>query len=121
MIHVAAFDDAGVRAHLYDFSAAASISATSLIVMPVRISASGIFGVMTDERFRSSVTTNLMPGRVEQFRSARRFHDRIVNDMLKLSGVEKFRDNGRVSAIAEHADFHRRNFGIVREAIELRA
>src|SRR5580698_9708300 len=121
MIHVAAFDDDGVRAHLYDFFCGCFHVADFFYRHASENF--GFWNIWRDDRrtLQELRHHKFDPGGVEQLRSAGRFHDRIVDDMLELVRVEKFGDNGRVSAIAEHPDLHRRDFGIVREAIELRA
>ncbi len=79
------------------------------MVIPVRISASGTFGVITVARFSSSVVMYFMPAAIQQFRTARRFHHRIVHDMREFVRVQKFRHHRGVSAVAQHSDLHRRD------------
>ena len=81
--------------------------------MPVRNSASGIFGVITLTRLSNSSRTNFRPEVSSNFGVARRRTKHgIENDMFKLALIKKFGDDCGVGAIGKHADLHAGEFDI---------
>ena len=89
------------------------------MVKPVKTSASGNVGGDHAGAPQEFSDDKLDSRGIEQLRTAGRFHDRVVHDVRKFVGVEKFGDHGGVSAIAEHADFHRGDVAILGQDFEL--
>jgi len=67
------------------------------------------------------VATYLMPAGVEEFGTAGRFHHRVMHDVGEFVGIEEFRHDDSIAAIAEHSDFHSGDVAIFNQGFELRA
>src|SRR5882762_8310896 len=118
-IHVAALDDYRVCAHLHDFSRRG-------------FRVAGVLYGQAGKDFRLGNIWSYDGGAPEQFggdefdscgiqqlRSRRRLHDRIVDDVSKLVGVQKFGHGHSVAPVSEHADFYASDLAVADQDIEL--
>jgi len=103
------------------FCPAAFIPARSFTSRPVRNSASGIFGVITLARFRSSSRTYFRPCGSSKSSFPAVGRNRIEHHVRKFVFVEKFSNGGCVRAVRKHSNFHPSDHYVFGQGIELRA
>jgi len=118
-VHVAALDDYGVSTHFHNFSGCG-------------FHVAGVLYGQAGQDFRLGDVWGDDAGALEQFSgdefdaggvqqlgARRRLHNRIVDDVRELVGVQKLRYGYSIAPISEHADFDAGDFAVVDQDIEL--